>query len=79
VVHKHQVVRSLTRCLSKASPGAYSAYRMINMTCFTYLCMCCLCIMCMALYDGDRMYGSTLPYVIHVVEVFMFIDYMCYA
>jgi hypothetical protein len=40
MVNKPQVVRSVTRRLSKASPGAYRSYRMINMTCFNYLCMC---------------------------------------
>jgi hypothetical protein len=40
MVHKSQVVRSLTRRLSKASPDAYRSYRMNNMSCFTDLCMC---------------------------------------
>jgi hypothetical protein len=30
--------------------------------------------MCRVLYDGDKLYSSTLPYAILVVEVFMFID-----
>jgi hypothetical protein len=28
--------------------------------------------MCRVLYDGDRLHGSTLLYVILVVEIFMF-------
>jgi hypothetical protein len=69
-----QVVRSVTRRWSKASPSVYRSYRMINMTCFTYLCRCCLCTKYTVLYDDDRLHASTLPYVILVVEVFMFID-----
>jgi hypothetical protein len=72
VVHKPQDVMNLTRRLSKASPGAYRSYRMIHVTFLAYLCMCCLCTTCRVLYDGDRLYGSTLSYVILVVEVFMF-------
>jgi hypothetical protein len=34
VVHKHQVSRSVTRLWSKASPGAYSSYKKINISCF---------------------------------------------
>jgi hypothetical protein len=30
-----QVVRSLTRCQSKASPGTYSTYRINNVSYFT--------------------------------------------
>jgi hypothetical protein len=33
----------------------------------------------MVLYDDDRLHGSTLSYVILVVEVLMFIDKMCYV
>jgi hypothetical protein len=33
---------------------------------------CEVCITCRILYDGDRLYGSTLLYVILVIEVFMF-------
>jgi hypothetical protein len=40
VIHMPQVVRSLTRRLSKASPGAYRSYGMINMSGFAYLYMC---------------------------------------
>jgi hypothetical protein len=32
------VLRSVTHRWSKASPGAYSSYRRINMTYFIYLC-----------------------------------------
>jgi hypothetical protein len=62
MVHKSQVVRSLTRCLSKASPGAYRSYRMNYVSCFTFLYMCCLCTTCRVLYDGDRLHGNTLMY-----------------
>jgi hypothetical protein len=37
VIHKPQVVKRVTQRLSKASPGVYRSYRMINMTCFIYL------------------------------------------
>jgi hypothetical protein len=74
VVHKPQVMRSLTQRMSMASSGAYRSCRMDNVSCFTYLCMCWLCPTCMVLYDDDRLHGSTLSYVILVVEVLMFID-----
>jgi hypothetical protein len=51
--------------LSKASPGAYSAYRfnMIGFTLFLlhvlYLCITCRVL----LIDDDRLYGSALPYI----------------
>jgi hypothetical protein len=61
-VQKPQVFRSLT--LSKASPGAHSAYRS-NVTCFTlfllhvvYLCITSRVL----LIDDGRLHGSTLPY-----------------
>jgi hypothetical protein len=62
VVHKPQVVRSLTWRLSKARPSAYRSYRLNDVSCFPFLCMCCLCTMCTVLYDIDRLHGSTLPY-----------------
>jgi hypothetical protein len=44
--HKHQVLMSLTRPLSKASPGAYRSYRMVNMCCLLsfYVMYCALYI-----------------------------------
>jgi hypothetical protein len=62
-VHEPHVLRSLT--LSKASSGAYSAYRsnMIGFTLFLlhvmYLCITCRVL----LIDGDRLHGSTLSYI----------------
>jgi hypothetical protein len=79
VVHKPQVVRGLTRRLSKISLSTYRSYRVINLTCFTYFYMCYLCTMYSVMYDDDRFHGSTLPYVIIMVKVFIFINEMCYA
>jgi hypothetical protein len=52
---------------------------MTNVSCFTSYAYvdCTLCIE--FLNDCDRLHGSTLPYVILVIEVSMFIDCMCYA
>jgi hypothetical protein len=47
VVHMPQFVRSLTRCLSKASPGAYSTYRneILSLLYFSmHVLYCALCI-----------------------------------
>jgi hypothetical protein len=42
VVHKPQVMRSVTQYLSKTIPGAYRSHNMINMTCFTiFACINC--------------------------------------
>jgi hypothetical protein len=41
-------------------------------SCLYYLACDVLCTTCRVLYDGDRLDGSSLPYVILVVEVFMF-------
>jgi hypothetical protein len=38
-----------------------------------------LCITCRILYDGDMLYGSTIPYTILVVDALSFNDKMCYA
>jgi hypothetical protein len=61
-VHKLQNLRSLTLC--KASPSAYSAYGS-NMTCLLLFIACdVLSITYMVLLvDGDRLHGSTLPYI----------------
>jgi hypothetical protein len=60
VVHKPQVVRSLTRHWSKASPGAYSTNRLNNVSCFTLNECDVLCTTCRVLeWYGDRLHGST--------------------
>jgi hypothetical protein len=42
VVHKHQVVRIITFCLSKASSDAYRSYRMMMyLALLFYACMDC--------------------------------------
>jgi hypothetical protein len=42
VLHKTQVVRSVTQRLSMASPSAHKSFGMINMTYFIYLaCVDC--------------------------------------
>jgi hypothetical protein len=47
---------------------------MTNVSCFTsYACVGCT-VRIGFLNDGDRFHGSTLPYVIPVVEVFMLIN-----
>jgi hypothetical protein len=59
-VHKLQVLRSLT--LSKASLGAYNA-QLSNILPYFIVCDV-LCITCRVLMiDGDRLHGSTLPYI----------------
>jgi hypothetical protein len=72
-VHKPQVLRSVTRRWSKASPSTYSPYRRINMTCFAYIQLhviyCALRIG--FLNDSDRLHGSTLPYTILDVDVLL--------
>jgi hypothetical protein len=71
---QHQVLGSVTRLWSKASPGASCSYR-ANMSCFTFYACDVLCITYRILWvDGDMLHGSTLPYVILVADVFMFID-----
>jgi hypothetical protein len=75
VVHKPQVVRSLNRRLSKASPGAYSTYRMNIVSFFTLIACNVLHTMCRVLFDdGDRLYGSALPYTILDVVVLLLCD-----
>jgi hypothetical protein len=65
VVHKPQVVRSLTRRWSKASPGAYSTYRLNSVSWFTSNACDALCTTCRALFEnGDRLHTSTRLYTI---------------
>jgi hypothetical protein len=64
----------------QGKPGAYSTYRnaILSLALFIYACVDrALCVG--FLDDCYRLHGSTLPYVILVIEVFMFIDYMCYS
>jgi hypothetical protein len=42
-------------------------------SCLFYLACDVLCTTCRVLYDGDRLYGSTLPYTILVVDVLLFV------
>jgi hypothetical protein len=39
-----------------------------------YLACDVLYTMCRVLYDGDRLHGSTLPYIILVVDVLLLYD-----
>jgi hypothetical protein len=72
VGHKHQVLTSLTRPLSKASLDAYRSYRIINMCCLLIFLYDILCTTCRVLFDdGDRLYGSTIPYTILDVDVLL--------
>jgi hypothetical protein len=48
MVYKHQVAKILTFCLSKASPSAYSTYRMIM--CLGLLF--CACVACALRREG---------------------------
>ncbi len=41
-------------------------------SCLYYLACDVLCTTCRVLYDGDRLHGSTLPYIILVVDVLLF-------
>jgi hypothetical protein len=64
--------------LSKAGPGAYSTYRMHFESCFIFI----LHVMYYALRiwfldDDDRLHGSTLPYIILVVDIFIRLDVLC--
>jgi hypothetical protein len=72
-VHKSQVLRSVTRCWSKASPGAYSPHRMLTHVLLYFS----IHVMYRALHigflnDGDRLHGNTLPYTIIDVDVLLF-------
>jgi hypothetical protein len=73
VVHKPQVVRSLTRRLSMASPGAYSTYRDVIMCLALPLYACdVLCNTCRILYD--IVIGCiVVPFYMHlVVDVLLY-------
>jgi hypothetical protein len=68
----HEAPRMLIFSFNKASPGAYSSYKMDNMS-FLLIYACVVCALCIVfLDDGDRLHDSTLPYVIFAVEVFIF-------
>jgi ABC-type enterochelin transport system permease subunit len=58
VIHKPQVMRSLTQRLSRASHSAYSTYKMQYYV-LLYLSMDVLIV---HYVYGDRLHGSTLPY-----------------
>jgi hypothetical protein len=74
VVHKPQVVRCLTGCLSKSSLSAYSTYRIEYVSCFTsYACDDCA-LRIRFLDDGDRLHGSNLLYIILIVDVLLLFD-----
>jgi hypothetical protein len=63
-VHKAQVLRSST--LSESGLGACSVYR-YNMSCFILFACDVLHITCrLFLIGGDRLHGSTLPYIVLV-------------
>jgi hypothetical protein len=74
-VHKPQVLRSVIRLCSKASPGAYSTYRnaILSLALFIYACVDCA-LHIGFLDDGNMLHGSTLPYITLVGDVFIFID-----
>jgi hypothetical protein len=59
--------------LRKASPGAYITYRnaISSLTLLIYACFDCA-LHVGFLDDGDRLHGSTLPYIILVVDVLLF-------
>jgi hypothetical protein len=74
MIHKAQVVRSLTRCLRKVSPDAYNTYRIEYVSYFTSYASddCALCIG--FLDDGDRLHGSTFLYIIFITDVLLLFD-----
>jgi hypothetical protein len=57
VVHKLQVVRSLTRRWSKASPGAYSSHRMLTCVFFYFSMHAVYCALCIGSLDDDDVIG----------------------
>jgi hypothetical protein len=65
--------RIITFSLSKASPGAYITYRnaISSLVLFIYACVDCA-LHVGFLDDGDRLHGSTLLYIILVVDVLLF-------
>jgi hypothetical protein len=79
MVHNPQVVKSLTRHLSKTSPGANRTYRMNSVSCFTLYACDVLCITCRVLFDnGDRLHDITLPYtILDVVVLLLGLDVLC--
>jgi hypothetical protein len=74
VVHKPQVVRSLTWRLSKASPGVYRSYRMNNMSCWLiFACVyCALCVGSCVMVLGCMV--VPFLYVILVIDVLPLYD-----
>jgi hypothetical protein len=68
-------LRILTFVLSKASLGAYSTYgnAMSSLALFIYAGVDCA-LRIWFLNDGNMLHDSTLPYIILVVDVFIFID-----
>jgi hypothetical protein len=69
----HEASWILTVLLSKASPDAYSTYKMNVVSCFTLNACVVLCTTCRALFDdGDRLYGSTFLYtILHIVVLLL--------
>jgi hypothetical protein len=65
-------VRILAHRWNKESPGAFSSDRLNNVSRFTLIACDVLCTTCRVLFDdGDRLHGSTLPYIIHDVVVLL--------
>jgi hypothetical protein len=71
-VHKPQVLRSVTRRWSKASPGAYSPHRMLTRFLLYFSIHVMYYALCIGfLNDGDRLHGSTHLCTIHDVDVLL--------
>jgi hypothetical protein len=70
----------LTFSFEQGKLGAYSTYRMqiLSLVYFSMHVMYCA-LHIGFLDDGDRFHDSTLLYVILLIDVLPFYDYMCYA
>jgi hypothetical protein len=59
--------------LSKTSPDAYSTYRNAISSLALFIFTSVNCALCIGfLDDDDRLHGGTLPYIILVVDVLLF-------
>jgi hypothetical protein len=69
----HEASQNLTFPLSKASPGVYSTYRNAILSLTLFICACVDCALRVGFLEvGDMLHGSTLPYIILVVDALLF-------
>jgi hypothetical protein len=78
-VHKPQILRSVTRRWSKASPDAYSPHRMLTRVLLYFSMHMMYCALYIGfLNNSDRLHNSTIPYTILDVDVLILrLDMLC--